>query len=539
MSNNIKKPKDGIAGLVQNWKQDLPAGFSVFLLALPLSLGIAKASDFPPVMGLLTAIIGGMIGSLLSGSPLSIKGPAAGLIVVVAGAGADFGGGETGWHYALGAMLVAALVQMGFGFARWGKMVDYFPLTAVHGMLAAIGLIIIAKQIPVLLDINPVLTQGKGPLELFAETPEFAMHPDLRASAIGITCLLIMLFWPRIPSSAIRKIPAPLVVLALAIPAELAMDFRHTEPEYALLHVGDLWKSLDFNIYFNGLEQPMVFAKYVVMFALIGSLESLLTVKAVDLGDPYKRKSSANRDLLAVGAGNAISAVLGGLPMISEVARSTSNISYGARTRWSGFFHGVFLLVFVLAATPLLELIPNTALAAMLISVGIRLSHPREFISMYKLGPEALLIFVTTIVVTLAEDLLLGIFAGMLLKMIIHLVKGTPLSSFFKSQADISFNGSQYVVAVSQSAVFTNFPALKRKLESIPPGFEVKIDLSETSLVDAHTMESLHHFCSDYNAYGSGKAQITGLDNHRARGNHSFSAREKKYVRKSGGVSSK
>jgi MFS superfamily sulfate permease-like transporter len=527
MSHFTKPPKDGLVGLLQNWKQDLSAGFSVFLLALPLSLGIAKASEFPPVMGLLTAIIGGIIGSLLSGSPLSIKGPAAGLIVVVAGAVTDFGGGEAGWHYALGAMLVAALVQIGFGLARWGKMVDYFPLTAVHGMLAAIGLIIIAKQIPVLLDINPALTKGKGPLELFTAIPEFVLSPDLRASAIGITCLVIMLLWPRSKNPVIRKIPAPLVVLAIAIPAELAMDFKHTEPEYALLHVGDLWESLDFNVYFNGLERPTIFMKYVLMFALIGSLESLLTIKAVDLSDPYKRKSSANRDLLAIGVGNALSAILGGLPMISEVARSTSNVSFGARTRWSGFFHGLLLLVFVIAATPLLELIPNTALAAMLITVGIRLSHPKEFIGMYRLGPEALAVFITTIFVTLAEDLLLGIFAGMALKILIHTTKGTPISSFFKSQADVSFDGNRYLVSVSQCAVFTNFPALKRKLESIPPGFAITIDLSDTTLVDTHTMESLHHFCEDYNAYGSGKSLIAGLDNHRSRGNHRFATRSK------------
>jgi MFS superfamily sulfate permease-like transporter len=162
-NKNKHLPKEGFAGLRENFSSDAISGFIVFLLALPLSMGIAKASDFPPIMGLITAIIGGMIVSFFMGSRLTIKGPAAGLIVIVAGSVADFGGGETGWHLALGAMFVAALVQILFGVLKFGKMADFFPLPAIHGMLAAIGIIIIAKQIPVLLNVNPTLMAGKVP----------------------------------------------------------------------------------------------------------------------------------------------------------------------------------------------------------------------------------------------------------------------------------------------------------------------------------------------------------------------------------------
>ncbi len=198
-------PKDGLEGLKQNFSTDATSGFIVFLLALPLSLGIAKASDFPPVMGLVTAIIGGIVVSFLAGSKLTIKGPAAGLIVIVAGAVAEFGGGETGWHLALGAMVVAGLMQILLGLLKMGKFADFFPLSAIHGMLAAIGLIIIAKQIPVLLDINPEMTKGKGPFELLGSIPNFIAHLDPKATAIGVVSLAIMMGWPYIKNKFIKK----------------------------------------------------------------------------------------------------------------------------------------------------------------------------------------------------------------------------------------------------------------------------------------------------------------------------------------------
>ena len=210
---------------------------------------------------------------------------------------------------------------------------DFFPLSAVHGMLAAIGLIIIGKQIPVFLDVNPALTKGKEPLELLASIPEFIREMDPRATIIGAISLAIMMLWPFIKNPIIKKVPAPLVVLCIAIPAELYMDFQHTEPKYALVHIGNLLDNVKWNVDFNGIQQTGIFIKFVIMFALVGSLESLLTVKAMDMLDPFRRKSDANKDLIATGIGNTIAAVLGGLPMISEVARSSANIANGAKTR--------------------------------------------------------------------------------------------------------------------------------------------------------------------------------------------------------------
>ena len=518
-------PKDGWAGLKENFTADATAGFVVFLLAMPLSLGIAKASDFPPVMGLVTAIIGGILVSVISGSRLTIKGPAAGLIVVVAGAVASFGGGETGWKLALGAMVVAGLVQVLFGLFKFGKLVDIFPLSAIHGMLAAIGIIIIVKQIPVFLDVNPELYRGMSTVAMITSIPTFLANFDPRATMIGVYSLAIMLGWPYLKDFTLGKIPAPLMVLIVAIPSELAMDFAHTEPPYALLHIGNLVDSLSLNADFSGVFQTGVFIKYVVMFALVGSLESLLTVKAIDLVDPYRRKSNTNQDLIAVGIGNTTSALLGGLPMISEVARSSANVNQGAKTRWSNFFHGVFLLVFVLVATPVIEMIPNAALAAMLITVGIKLAHPKEFINTFRIGKEQLAIFLITIVFTLVEDLLVGIAAGVVLKMILHLINGTPISSFFKAPTQVSFNDNQYLVEIDKAAIFSNYLGIKRKLEEIPAGFQVTIDLKNTKLVDHSVMENLHQFEHEYTENG-GTVQIIGLENHKPVSAHALAARK-------------
>jgi MFS superfamily sulfate permease-like transporter len=523
----LSLPKDGWAGLKENFTSDAISGFVVFLLAMPLSLGIAKASEFPPIMGLLTAIIGGVVVSMIAGSKLTIKGPAAGLIVVVAGAVNEFGGGEIGWRFALGAMVVAGIVQVLFGVFKLGKLADIFPLSAIHGMLAAIGIIIIAKQIPVLLDVNPEMYKGLSIFSMIGAIPKFFLNMDPRATLIGAVSLAIMMGWPYIKNPIIKKIPAPLVVLLIAIPAELMMDFQHTEPTYALLHIGNFVENVKYNVDFGGLAMTGIFIKYIIMFALVGSLESLLTVKAIDMVDPYKRKSDNNRDLIAVGAGNTLTAFLGGLPMISEVARSSANVNSGAKTRWANFFHGLFMLIFVLVATPVIEMIPNAALAAMLITVGIKLAHPKEFVNTLKIGREQLAIFLVTIFFTLFEDLLVGIAAGILLKVIMHVVNGTPISSFFKAPTLVSFNGNKYLVEIDKAAIFSNYLGIKRKLEEIPAGFDVTIDLKNTKLVDHSVMENLHHFQHDYEGNG-GSVHIIGLENHVPASDHELAARKLK-----------
>jgi MFS superfamily sulfate permease-like transporter len=534
MTNKNQKryiPADGLAGLKQNFSKDALSGFMVFLLALPLSLGIAKASDFPAIFGLVTAIIGGIVVSFFAGSRLTIKGPAAGLIVIASGAVTEFGGGEIGWHLALGAIVVAGIVQILFGIFKLGKLADFFPGASIHGMLAAIGIIIMSKQIHVLLGIDPSHLKGKEPLELLAMIPESIMHENAHLAEIGIACLILLIVLSFIKHQKIKKIPAPLVVLAIAIPLGQALHIK-TEgaiSNFSLVKIGSIFDSFKgglINADFSGLTSNIgAFIQYVILFALIGSLESLLTAKAIDNVDPYKRKSDFNKDLIAVGIGNTIAGLLGGLPMISEVARSSANAGNGARTRWANFFHGLFLLLAVLFAVSFIEMIPNAALAAMLIFVGFKLAHPKEFIHMLHIGKSQFIIFTATVVVTLETDLLIGVGTGIVLEIIINLINGASINNLFKSNIFlIKQNEEDYTLTVNGGLVFTNILGFKKVFATLPQGKNITIDVSAAQIVDHTSILTLNNLVEDYKVQG-GTIKVEGFENHKQLGHAATSTR--------------
>lgn len=537
-------PKDGFEGLKQNFSSDALSGFLVFLLALPLSLGIAGASDFPPIYGLITAMIGGLVVSFFAGSLLTIKGPAAGLIVIVAGAVSELGHGNSdlGWKLALGAVVVAGVFQVVFGLLKLGSLSDFFPLSAVHGMLAAIGIIIISKQLHILVGMNPLTELGKPmvePLELLTELKNtfanFFMHKDV--AIVGLVSLALVFGWPMLPVKALKKIPSALVVLVVAIP--LATYFGIHNIADVTTASGEVIKGfkpllefkkgltdiLGINVSFDGMSQTGTFIKFVIMFALVGSLEALLTVKAIDMLDPFKRKSNTNKDLIAVGIGNIIAGILGGLPMISEVARSSANVSNGAKTRWANFFHGVFILLFLIFAVTFSDLIPKAALAAMLIGVGWKLAHPREFGHMAKIGADQIAVFITTIIFTLATDLLIGIAAGIVLKLILHLGRGVKFRSLFSANSKINGN----TITVYNAAVFSNFIKVKNKIHSFKFTDDVILDLNDCVFIDHSVIETLYHIKNDFSTEG-GSLTILGIDELKNVGNsaHHLAARRRK-----------
>ncbi|MBC7695143.1 MAG: SulP family inorganic anion transporter [Burkholderiales bacterium] len=545
MTTETKKrfiPADGLEGLKQNFSKDALSGFLVFLLALPLSLGIAKASDFPTIFGLVTAIIGGVVVSFFAGSRLTIKGPAAGLIAICGGAIAAFGGGDTGWHLALGAIVVAGIIQILFGVFKLGKLADFFPGAAIHGMLAAIGIIIMSKQIHTLLGIDPKMLKGKAPLELLAMIPQSIMHENAHIAEIGIACLVILVGMSFVKHKQIKKIPAPLIVLAVAIPLGIALNIKtdNTISNFSLVKIGSIFESFTngsimkgdfisrgvFNVDFSALKSHTGdFILYVVLFSLIGSLESLLTAKAVDNLDPFKRKSDFNKDLVAVGIGNSLSGILGGLPMISEVARSSANVSNGATTRWANFFHGVFLLLAVLVAVPVIEMIPNAALAAMLTFVGFKLAHPKEFMHMFHVGKEQFVVFTTTVIVTLATDLLVGVGSGIALELIINLFNGASIKNLFKSDVAVSKQGEDnYTVTVNSGLMFSNILGFKKVFATIPDGKHVTIDVSKANIVDHTSLLTLNGLVEDYKD-NFGTIKVEGFNNHTQLGHAPTSTR--------------
>lgn len=534
MNNNSNIPAEGLAGLKQNFSSDALSGFLVSLLALPLSLGIAKASDFPAIFGIVTAIIGGILVSVFAGSRLTIKGPAAGLIVIVADAVAELGGGDNnlGWHLALGTIAVAAIIQVLFGVFKLGKFNDFFPLPAIHGMLAAIGLIIISKQVHNLMGIDPkalldpVTHKGLSPFALYAQIPHSIMTMNMNIAIIGFISLAIVLLWPVIKQPLLKKIPAPLVVLAVSIPLGMALGVSQTP--YALVKLfkeGESFFSvLQLNVDFSGMSvHSGIFVKFVIMFALVGSIESLLTVKAIDLVDPYKRKSDANKDMIALGAGNFLSALLGGLPMISEVARSSANVINGAKTRWANFFHGICLLLFVVALVPLIQMIPMAALAAMLIGVGIKLAHPKEFRHMLHVGKETFITFLVTILVTIGTDLLVGVVSGIIVNMLLNLYNGASLKAIFKTYIDADDSAEVARYNVTEALTFSNFIALKQKIEQTEDVKTIQIDLSHAPLIDYSAMEGLQRISDSKKEEGI-IFEILGLENHQATGSDKFSA---------------
>ncbi|MEJ0056264.1 MAG: SulP family inorganic anion transporter [Bacteroidota bacterium] len=261
------------------------------------------------------------------------------------------------------------------------------------------------------------------------------------------------------------------------------------------------------------------------MFLFVNSLESLLTVKAIDGLDPYKRQSDYNKDLRGLALGNGLSGLLGGLPMISEVARSSANVNFGARTRWANFFHGIFLLIAMLVMIPLIEMIPTAALAAMLIAVAYRLASPKEFIGTYKIGPEQFVIFLITIIVTVAEDLLLGVGAGILMKFIFHIINGAPVTALFKADYSVNETQDQYLINVRGVATFSNFLGYKKLWSNLKPGKKIVFNFEQAKLVDHSFMDQLHHFEDSYHQTG-GQVVLTNLDHLNALSSHPLSARK-------------
>jgi MFS superfamily sulfate permease-like transporter len=548
-----EKPVGNLAGFKRYLRYDLVSGFLVFLIALPLCMGISLASGFPAIAGVFTAIIGSLVTPFLSNSELTIKGPAAGMIVIVAGCIGAFGGdGAIGgfsdadmsaYRMALAVGVVAAVLQIGFGLARAGILGEFFPLSAVHGMLAAIGVIIMVKQLPVALGV-----EAKGePLEMIREIPHYFREMNPEIALIGGTGLLIMFLWPLVQQQhkLLKSIPGALLVLLVTVPIGMYFDLLH-EHTYSFFghkyHLGESYlvrmpdrmfgmfdsvATPDFSVLVSA-EYGVSAWKWVFMFFVIGSLESLLSAKAVDVIDPWKRKTNLNRDIAAVGIANLFASLVGGLPMISEIVRSKANIDNGARTRFADMWHGVFLLVCVALLPTMLHRIPLAALASMLIFTGFRLTHPREFRHVYQIGPEQLLIFVSTLIGVLATDLLIGILIGIVVKMVLHLANGVPVQSLFKPYIDVEMRDDQTALVRARfSAVFSNWILLRRQLVRLGIGEHknVVFDLSKTKLVDHSVMEKLHALEDEFHDEGV-KLEVIGLEGHRQWSDHRFAARK-------------
>lgn len=298
-------------------------------------------------------------------------------------------------------------------------------------MPAAIGLIIILKHIPVLLGVYPVIYKNLSPFELMTHIPAFNKNIQPQVVLIGLVSLGVLIIHPLMHNKTIESVPAPVWVLIISVSRAIIWRMKTNDLPYELVQISNLWESIKFRPDFSAVN-AFIFWKYFVMFLFVSTIESLLTIKAIESIDPQKRRVDANGDLTGQGAGNVISGLSGGLPMISEGVRSTANVSFGANSKWSNFFYGFFLFLVMLFFIPLAEWIPNAALATLLLYAGYNLASLKHFIHVYKIGKEQFIIFLTTIFFTLYEDLLTGVAAGMLLKTGIELYLGLRFKSMFK-----------------------------------------------------------------------------------------------------------
>ncbi len=533
-------PQGTLAGLKRNWKADMVSGFLVFLIALPLCLAISLACGYPAIAGVFTAIIGGILSAFVSNSELTIKGPAAGLIVIALGCVTDFGytagvdpaADYQAYRLALGVGVAAGAVQILFGLFRSGILGEFFPTAAVHGLLASIGIIVISSQLPIVLGVEST----GGPIEKLLSIPSYFMAMNPVIALIGGISLAIMFGFPFIKNPVLKMIPAPMMVLLVAVPLGMYFDIGTEQivafagqdaalgPHYLVDVPDNMFTALTFPDFSGVLTSTGI--TYIIMFSLIGSVESLLSAKAVDQIDPWRRKTNMDKDLLAVGLGNTAAAFVGGLPMISEIVRSKANIDNGARTRFANMFHGLFLLAFVALVPALIDRIPLTALAAMLVFTGFRLASPKEFVHMYQIGREQFIVFVSTVIGVLATDLLVGIGIGIVVKAIIHVINGAPISSLFKPSMKVQNEvDDSATIKVDNSAIFSTWIALKNRIGR-PGTKKVIVDLSGTKLVDHTVMANLEALEREF-AESDRELSVTGLDGHSQLSEHPLAARKK------------
>lgn len=534
-------PKTGLAGLKAHWRNDVLSGFLVFLIAMPLCLGISMASGFPPSAGLITAMVGGLLVSRINGSFVTINGPAAGLIVVVLAAVQSLGEGDAmaGYRYTLAAIVVASIFQILLGVFKAGRLSSFFPASVVHGMLAAIGIIIMAKQIHVVMGTAP--EKGSSLISTILQIPHSFINLNPEIALIGFTGLAILIAWSMVKNRWLKMIPAPLIVVLVGIGLGRFFDLEH---EHMYLFLPDatflphheatvgpkflvsISENFAASFYFPDFSKIATaeFWEAVLSIGLVGSLESLLSAMAVDKLDAYKRHANLDKDLTAIGIGNLICGAIGGLPMIAEIVRSSANVNNGAKTGWANFFHGLFLLLFVVLFPRLIHSIPLAALAALLVFTGFRLASPKEFAKVMGLGKEQLFMFVVTIIGVIATDLLIGVAIGILTKFTIHLIRGVKPSNLFKMEFQVSSRDNTIWIDISGAAIFSNLLSLKNVLKTIEPGKSLIFQLNDAFLLDHTVMEYLHEFQHDYQDHG-GTCQFIGLEYHQAYANHPLAAR--------------
>jgi len=482
---------------LKTFGSDFPSSIVVFLVALPLCLGIALASNAPLFSGLIAGIIGGIVIGSLSGSQLSVSGPAAGLTAIVAAAILKLPTFET----FLLAVVICGALQLVLGFIKAGVIGDYVPNCVIKGMLAAIGLILILKQLPHLVgyDANYVgdeSFQQSNNENTFSGLINAFKYITPVAVIIGVIGLVFQFAWEKFTANKkgfIKIIPAPLIVVLVGI--AINEYFRTQGSSIDAKHMVSIPIAGSANEFFsffttpdfNGFLNKDVWIAGVTL-ALVASLETLLSIEAIDDLDPYQRVTNKERELKAQGIGNMLSGLIGGLPITSVIVRSSANVNAGAKSKMSAIYHGVLLLACVALIPGLLNLIPKSALAAVLIFTGYKLAKPSLFKAYYKKGWDQFLPFVITIGAILLTDLLIGVMIGIGVGLFFI------VRSNFKTSVFIVHDHNKYLIRLRKDVSFLNKPIIKNKLEEIPENASVLIDASRADFIDKDIIEVIEDF---------------------------------------------
>ncbi len=478
-------------------KHDLPAGISVFLVALPLCLGIALASGAPLYAGIFSGVIGGIVISLISGSPLSVSGPAAGLTTVVASYIISMGD----YRVFILSVMIAGLFQLLLGIFKLGTIANYFPSAVIKGMLAAIGIMLISKQIPVALGYDQPDFWSSGFLNVFREgqvlsyIEYFNKHTVRGAIVITIFSLIVMAAWQKSVPKKLRMFPAPLMVVLVAVMINLVFlkftansSLKHTQLVQIPENIFNEFAIPDFSKLFNNMD----IWKAGIVIGMLASLETLLCTEAIDKLDKHNRITPVNRELVAQGIGNMTCGLLGAIPVTAVIVRGSANVDAGARTKMSSFTHGIFLLLTVSLVPFLLNKIPYAALAAILIITGYNLTKPKLYRNMWSLGWKQFLPFIFTIVVILMTDLLIGVSIGLLVS--IYFIIRNNFKAEYKIQKRKQHETEVFLIKLNSNVTFLNKVKLKEALDNIPEYSVLSIDGSECNFIDYDILEIISEF---------------------------------------------
>jgi MFS superfamily sulfate permease-like transporter len=494
-------------GLFSAIGQDAPAGLVVFLVALPLCLGISLASGAPLLAGMVAGIVGGLVVSVLSGSAVSVSGPAAGLTVVMLSAISTLGS----WPAVLAATVVAGVIQLLLGVVRAGIIALYFPAAVIRGMLAAIGIILILKQLPHFLGADTDYFEDMDFLQFNGQNTFSAIAAAARALSpgsvlVGLVSLTLLLLWDSAPVRRqpwARLVPGALVVVVTAVAFNQLLHTTfpawQVRPEHLVkLPVVSSLAQLTSEMTFPDFEALRRPATYGVAFtiAIVASLETLLSIEAVDNLDPQKRHTPPNRELLAQGVGNVLSGLLGGLPLTAVIVRSSANIAAGGRTKLAAFIHGMLLLASLLFFGAVLNTIPLAALAAVLLLVGFKLTKPALYRQQWRLGWAQFGPFIITIAAVLFTDLLKGVSIGLVLGFFFILKDNAKAGSYLRRDEATSEaeEGNLLHLRLPEHVSFLNKASIVTTLEQLPSGSRVLLDGSRSDVIDHDVLEAIEAF---------------------------------------------